>query len=182
MCSNHSFRPFAIETASRSDLARILQLQKTAYLSEAEIYGDFNIPPLLQTLEDLEAEFDTMLFLKIESDGSLVGSVRACEKDGVCHIGKLIVSPEHQNNGLGTSLLLEMERRFPHVSAYALFTGGKSSKNLGLYDKLGYVRTECTRVSDALTIVHLRKPNRPRRPEEHDEETPGTRSGRRRNR
>ena len=162
----HLRQPFAIEIASRSDLARILQLQKTAYLSEAEIYGDCNIPPLLQTLEDLEAEFETMLFLKIEIDGALVGSVRACEKDGVCHIGKLIVSPERQNNGLGSALLLEMERHFPHVSAYALFTGGKSSKNLGLYDKHGYVRTERTRVSDALTVVHLRKPNRHCRPQE----------------
>ncbi|HEX5185321.1 MAG TPA: hypothetical protein VFV86_00395 [Nitrososphaeraceae archaeon] len=36
------------------DLKTILVLQKQAFLSEADIYNDFDIsPPLLQTLEEL---------------------------------------------------------------------------------------------------------------------------------
>jgi len=52
-----------IERANLEDAAEILALQKLAYLSEARIYDDFTIPPLLQTLEETVAEFDTQVFL-----------------------------------------------------------------------------------------------------------------------
>jgi len=93
-----------IETATRADLDRILRLQKTAYLSEAEIYGDDAVPPLRQTMEELEGEFGTMLFLKAETEGKLIGSVRADERGGICRIGKLMVSPEFRKRGLGAAL------------------------------------------------------------------------------
>ena len=37
-----------IEQASLEDVEMILQLQMRAYLSEAEIYNDYSIPPLTQ--------------------------------------------------------------------------------------------------------------------------------------
>lgn len=42
-----------ITAASPADAAAILALQKLAYQSEARLYNDFSIPPLLQTLEEL---------------------------------------------------------------------------------------------------------------------------------
>ena len=42
-----------IERVSVSDAEEILALQKLAYQSEAEIYS---IPPLVQTLEEMEAD------------------------------------------------------------------------------------------------------------------------------
>jgi len=45
--------------ASIEDAAPILELQKRSFHSEAEIYDDFAIPPLLQTLDDLKREFTT---------------------------------------------------------------------------------------------------------------------------
>lgn len=45
-----------VTAADRSDLAQILSLQKEAYVSEAEIYDDYSIPPLQQSLEDIEGE------------------------------------------------------------------------------------------------------------------------------
>ena len=40
----------AIEKADSADAEAILALQKLAYKDEAKIYGDFQIPPLLETL------------------------------------------------------------------------------------------------------------------------------------
>lgn len=45
-----------VTAADRSDLAQILSLQKEAYVSEAEIYDDYSIPPLHQSQEDIEGE------------------------------------------------------------------------------------------------------------------------------
>ena len=38
-----------VKRASFEDAKEILDLQKLAYVSEAEIYNDYSIPPLTQT-------------------------------------------------------------------------------------------------------------------------------------
>jgi hypothetical protein len=46
-----------IEQASLEDAEMILQLQMRAYLSEAEIYNDYSIPPLTQSFNEIKQEF-----------------------------------------------------------------------------------------------------------------------------
>ncbi len=43
-----------IERATIIHVQEILTLQKLAYESEAEIYNDYNISPLIQTLEEMK--------------------------------------------------------------------------------------------------------------------------------
>ena len=65
-----------IEQATVGDAAEILALQKLANVSEAEIYGDFRIQPLTQTLEELLREFETHTAFKAVQEGRIIGSVR----------------------------------------------------------------------------------------------------------
>ena len=76
--------------AEAEDLPAILELQYLAYRSEAELLGNWDIPPLKQKLSEVEEEFRKGVFLKLifEND-AIVGSVRAVEKDGAVQIGKL---------------------------------------------------------------------------------------------
>lgn len=53
-----------IGKAEQHDLARILAIQKQAYLPEVAIYEDWSRPPLRQTQEEIEAEFESKVFLK----------------------------------------------------------------------------------------------------------------------
>ena len=46
-----------IKHAGVEDAAEILELQHLAYSSEARIYNDFTIAPLVQTAEEIEADF-----------------------------------------------------------------------------------------------------------------------------
>ena len=147
----------SIEQATIDDAQEILALQKLAYASEAEIYNDFTIPPLHQTIDEINAEFECQYFLKFCANGRIVGSVRAYVKDGTCFIGKLIVHPECQNQGIGTKLLEEIENTFDNVTRYELFTGHKSRKNLHLYEKNGYKIFRRQNVADDLTIVFMEK-------------------------
>ncbi|KAF0820667.1 Acetyltransferase, GNAT family [Bacillus sp. ZZV12-4809] len=123
--------------AKIGDAEKILSIQKLAYRSEAELYGDFNIEPLKQTVSDVEKAFGDYLILKYIEDGELAGSVRAFQKDGTCHIGKLMVHPDFQNKGIAKALMKEIERRF-NAERFELFTGSKSEKNIRFYEKLGY--------------------------------------------
>ena len=149
-----------IDIASKSDLKEILDLQKEVYVSEAQIYNDFNIPPLTETIDEIEESYKNHVFLKASRDGKVLGSVRAIEIDGVCQIGRLIVKQKHQNQGLGAMLLNEIESRFPNSEIYELFTGDKSEKNLYLYQKCGYQVVRQQKVSPSLNLVFLNKINK----------------------
>jgi len=146
-----------ITKATESDLKEILDMQKLAYISEAEIYDDFTIQPLHQTLEEIQGEFASHVFLKASVDTSIVGSVRAKSINETCFIGKLIVSPPFQNNGIGIRLMHEIEKCFSDVKRYELFTGIKSIKNIHLYEKLGYEIFKEEKINNNLTLIFMRK-------------------------
>lgn len=146
-----------IERATVSDAEEILSLQKLAYRSEAEIYNDFNIPPLLQTLEEITRDFGKENFLKATVDGKIRGSVRAFVKEETCYIGRLIVHPEFHDRGIGTKLMNRIEEAFKDAKRFELFTGHKSKKNLYLYQKLGYKIFKTVKANDKLKIVFLEK-------------------------
>jgi ribosomal protein S18 acetylase RimI-like enzyme len=146
-----------IERASEQDAAEILALQKLAYQSEAAIYDDYGIPPLRQTVEEMRADLKTQVVLKAVNDGRIVGSVRAYEKDGTCYVGRLIVHPDVQNQGIGTRLMGEIEAAFSDAARFELFTGCKSERNLYLYHKLGYVKYREQKLTNLVSLVYLEK-------------------------
>ena len=82
--------------ADLADMEAILQLQYTAYQSEAEINNNYEIQPLKQTLDELYDEFNKGIILKAVLDGKIIGSVRAYADGDTVYIGKLIVHPDHQ--------------------------------------------------------------------------------------
>jgi ribosomal protein S18 acetylase RimI-like enzyme len=146
-----------IERANVEDAREILDLQKLAYQSEAAIYNDYTIPPLTQTLVEIEADFEKQLFLKVIIDERIVGSVRGYMRDETCFIGRLIVHPDFQNRGIGTGLLDEIEQTFSQAKRFELFTGNKSERNLYLYQKQGYKRFKTGMVGEEAGLVFLEK-------------------------
>ena len=128
-----------ITKAKPEDLGAILQLQYIAYQSEAQIYNDFNIQPLTQTLDEVVAEYHKGIVLKAVSNKEIIGSVRAYADSDTVFIGKLMVHPDYQGRGLGKRLLSSIENSL-HRKRYELFTGSKSERNLRLYEAAGYTR------------------------------------------
>ena len=147
----------SIEQASKDDAADILALQKLAYQSEAAIWNDYTIPPLTQTLENLQAQFADHIILKAVDDDAIVGSVRAIQQNDTCYIGRIIVHPDRQNRGIGTQLMAAIEATFPAASRFELFTGQKSERNLYLYQKLGYQIFKEEPLNERVIIVYLEK-------------------------
>jgi hypothetical protein len=143
--------------AGREDLETILKLQKECYITEAEIYNDFSIPPLRQDIESIGNEFTDSVILKCVGNGEIIGSVRGYSKDSTLYIGKLIVGQKFRNRGLGLKLMEAMENEFPDCNRFELFTGQKSEKNLYLYNKLGYKEFRREQVNDNLTMIFLAK-------------------------
>jgi len=127
-----------IEQAELHDLEEILRLQKQAFITEAELHGNYHIEPLNQTYESILGDFNTYTFLKAVNENNIIGSVKYKAVDNTVWIGKLIVSPLLRKQGLGRKLLLEVEIRNPEATKYQLFTAASSIQNIRLYESVGY--------------------------------------------
>ena len=146
-----------ISRAEQGDLSRILAIQKEAYLSEAAIYDDNSLPPLTQSIEEIESEFESKVFLKVEIRDVIVGSVRAHLSGNTCLIGRLIVDTGYQRQGIGSALLIRCESIFEAANRFELFTGTKSAGNIRLYERHGYVAFKEDRISPRLTLLYMEK-------------------------
>ena len=150
-----------ITRATLADASEILALQKLAYQSEAERYNDYAIPPLVQTLAEMEDDLRGQVVIKATLDGDLVGSARAWEKDGTAFIGRVIVHPRWQGKGLGKQLMADLEARFPAARRFELFTGHLSHRNLGFYRGLGYRDFKTVALTPTIQFVYLEKTQAP---------------------
>lgn len=146
-----------IETASVNDAKEILDVQKAAFLGQAKIYDNYQLPPLTQTLESVENEFTQKTFLKVTINDQIVASLRFETKDNYVTIDRVVVSPEYQNQSIGTRLLEEVESRVPNAIAFQLFTGNKSVRNIHLYEKVGYKEISRETTGQGIELLHMEK-------------------------
>ena len=147
----------SVVQASLEDAAEILELQKVAYQSEAMLNDDRTIPPLTQTLLEIESEFVAKFFLKAVYADRIIGSVRASLDCGTCLVGRLIVHPDYQGKGIGTSLMRRIEAVFSHAERFELFTGTKSIHNIRFYQRLGYRGYRVEDLSPKVRLVFMDK-------------------------
>jgi ech hydrogenase subunit C len=171
--------------AEKADAPEILALQKIAYQSEAELYGDDSLPALQQSLEDLENDFermpqrevtvlgargaqdssapnsDSIIFLKAVVNGKIIGSVRGYARDGTAYLSRLNVHPYFRRRGIGRRLLAEIEKLFPQVNRFETKTGHRSKRNLFQLAKGGYQTFKTEPFTPTITWVYLQKDQRP---------------------
>ena len=150
----------SIVKATLSDVPEIWRIQKSAFEGQAKIYNNYKLPPLVQTLESLKDEFESKVFLKAEIDGKIVGSVRFTVDGNEIEIERLIVDPNFQNQSVGTVLMKRVEQIVDKKITFKLFTGIKSSRNIHLYEKLGYKIYTQSETPQGVGLLHMKKSQR----------------------
>jgi ribosomal protein S18 acetylase RimI-like enzyme len=177
----HSIDQTLYLRADKSDAPEILALQKVAYQSDIEIYGDDSLPALQQSLEDLENDFDRkpnrevgllgargatdskeaeqdrIVFLKAVVNGKIIGSVRGYQIDDTAHLTRMIVHPYFRGRGIGRRLLTEIEQVFPHAREFEAVVGHKSKRSLFQLEKRGYKVFNTEPFNPTISLVYLRK-------------------------
>ena len=148
-----------ITPARPADAGELLTLQRAAFLPEGRLNGSFEIPPLTESLADVEASLDTGVVLLARSRGRLVGSVRGESRPGGrWFVGRLMVAPDQQRQGIGSVLMDTIEAAAPSgTEVYALFTGAASAATLGYYRRRGYVEVERRVTDDGVPVVVLER-------------------------
>ncbi|QIG41161.1 GNAT family N-acetyltransferase [Microbacterium sp. 4R-513] len=141
------------------DAGEVLTLQRAAFVQEALIYGSPEMPPLTQTLEELEHELHDNLGCVALEGSRMIGAVRARVVGELLLVGRISIAPDAQGKGVGTLLLAEVERRGREAGATEseLFTGSLSEANLRLYEREGYAESQRVPGDDGTEQVFLRK-------------------------
>lgn len=141
------------------DAGEVMTLQRAAFVSEAQIYGTADMPPLTQTLDEVRWELRDNLGC-VALDGSrMVGALRARLDGELLLVGRIAIAPDAQGGGIGSQLLDAVERRGAAAGAREaeLFTGSLSEANIRLYERQGYHETERIDEGDGTAQVFLRK-------------------------
>ncbi len=133
-----------VTPAQPDDAGELLVLQRAAYLSEARAHGTFDIPPLTESVAELSQSLTTGTVLLARRAGRLIGSVRGEPRtDGEWYVGRLMVAPDLQNQGVGRLLMDRIESLAPAGTRFfGLFTGALSGKSLSFYRKRGYLEVK----------------------------------------
>ncbi|WP_156213713.1 GNAT family N-acetyltransferase [Lentzea aerocolonigenes] len=122
---------------------QVLTVQRAAYLEEARRYGAWDLPPLVETLDEITRHLKDGTPALGAFDGQrLIGSVRSRIEQDRMEIARLSVAPDIQGAGVGRRLLEGISTLAPaEVRVVWLFTGAESDGNLKFYESAGFVRT-----------------------------------------
>jgi ribosomal protein S18 acetylase RimI-like enzyme len=150
-----------ISVAGEQDTEQIFRLQYLCFQSEAALYGNYRIAPLVQTLASVREELATDCVFVARLGDEVVGSVRgSLTEDGAAAIGKLCVHPRLQGHGIGARLLRAAESALAEergAKKFRLFTGHRSEGNLRLYRRVGYETVGTSEGTDGVPMIVLEK-------------------------
>ncbi|MGW0845141.1 GNAT family N-acetyltransferase [Streptomyces sp. NPDC002787] len=151
-----------ISVATEQDAEQIFRLQYLCFQSEAALYGNYRIDPLVQSLDSVREEVASDCVFVARLGDEVVGSVRgALDDDGTASIGKLCVHPRLQGHGIGARLLRAAESALAEergATKFRLSAGHRSEGNLRLYRRVGYETVGTSQGQDGVPMVVLEKP------------------------
>src|SRR5580704_6260855 len=111
-----------------------LTVQRAAFVAEARLYGTTEIPPLVETLDEVRRELATTVTIGAWRGSRLVGAARLTLDGPIGWISRVAVAPDQQGQGIGSGLLATLEAAAPpQVRRFQLAAGHGSSDNLAMY-------------------------------------------------
>lgn len=132
----------------------ILAIQQAAYLQESLLIDYPDLPPLKETLQDIQGSSET--FLAFYTEDKITG-VLSYEVEGkTLTIARLVVHPDFSRRGIGQALLDEVLQH-PNINHFVVGTAAKNTPAIKLYEKYGFVVTEKRVLADGLELVRLEK-------------------------
>ncbi len=162
--------PHRIRPARANDAGELLTLQRAAFVSEAQRYNDALLPPLRDTVHDVQAVIDqpnrlVLVAATTENGewghrGRLVGAVRLTFDGVVTRLGRVVVAPDLQGRGIGSDLLeaVHEEAVAREMERIELIAGAASSDSLALYRRFGYRESGTDRDDRGVRLAVLSRP------------------------
>lgn len=144
----------SVNPKNESVAKQILAVQQAAYLQESILIDYPNLPPLLDTLTDIQGSSETFIFYQVNE--KVVAVLSYSVEDKTLTIARLVVHPEFSRRGIGQALLEEVLKH-PIVKHFVVGTAQKNIPAIKLYEKHGFTITQQQTLPDGLVLVRLEK-------------------------
>jgi GNAT superfamily N-acetyltransferase len=140
------------------DAGEVLTVQRAAFVAEARVYGTAEIPPLVETLDEVRGELETTVSVGAFRNGRLVGAARLTLEGPVGWISRVAVAPDQQGQGIGSLILDAVEDAAPDwVVRLQLAAGAKSAGNVAMYERRGYREFERRKDAAGIELICMGK-------------------------
>lgn len=143
--------------ATLDDMHELLELQRRAY---APAFGSLDWTdesPLDETLEHLCQEFRRCTIYKVQNaEGQIIGSIRGNVADGSLWMGRMMVHPDYQGQGIGRFMFYEIQRLMPHRQAW-FWACLQMSATYNFYLRQGFKPTGILNENPKLTWIYMEK-------------------------
>ena len=149
---------FKILPSKNTEAYELLKIQREAFYSDLMKYKDYDTNPATESLEYFLFRMQNSLHYSIFVEDKLAG--------GICiviqtythyYLSSIFLSSRFQNKGLGSKIVQELERRFPHVRKWSLHTPKDDHRNRHFYEKLGFKKTGKEPINQYLTLINYEK-------------------------
>jgi ribosomal protein S18 acetylase RimI-like enzyme len=144
-----------LDLADASVAARVLELQRRSYEVEARLIGSDRIPPLHESLEELQACGETFLGAYLE--GRLAAVVSWRFDGATIDIHRLAVLPDFFRRGIGVALLRAALRSEPKALRAIAQTGAANEPAKQLYRGEGFAELGDREVLPGLWISQFER-------------------------
>jgi ribosomal protein S18 acetylase RimI-like enzyme len=131
----------------------VIELQRRSYGIEAELIGSDEIPPLRETLEELQASGETFLGAYLES--TLVGAISWRRQAGVLDLHRLVVDPSRFRGGIGSALIRGALAAEPTAERAIVQTGASNEPAKQLYRREGFEELDEVEVIPGLWVTRF---------------------------
>jgi GNAT superfamily N-acetyltransferase len=132
----------------------LLALQKSAYAIEAKLIGFPNLPPLHETVEELQTSGE--IFYGYFVDGELAGAISYKIEDKTLDIHRMMVHPNFFRQGIARQLLA-LVLALPEIERAIVMTGAANQPAKKLYETFGFVEITQEMVVEGLMIARFEK-------------------------
>ncbi|MCM3567990.1 GNAT family N-acetyltransferase [Neobacillus mesonae] len=148
-----------LELQNNSLVRELFELQKASYLVEANLIHFFEIPPLVETIDDLRNCEET--FFGYFEDDILAGAISFTIEGEEMKICRLVVHPKHFKKGIAQKLLAIIEENDPKITVYKVSTGKDNLPAKNLYLKNGYRLINEVEAAPGLFLSNFKKSRSP---------------------
>jgi len=134
---------------------RILELQIASYTIEAKIIGFYDIPPLKDTIDSLQACDE--IFYGYSTNGSLAGVISYKIIENVLDIHRVAIHPSFFRMGIAGKLINFIQELEYNVNRVVVCTGKENLPAVNLYLKNGYKKKKDIEISKGIYISEFEK-------------------------
>jgi ribosomal protein S18 acetylase RimI-like enzyme len=144
-----------IDMALQPEALRVLELQRVSYQIEADLIGSIMIPPLRETLEELQSCAE--VFHGWFEDDRLLGFISHKLEENVLDIHRVAVHPDGFRRGIARQLLEFVLKLEPSAKRAIVQTGSLNVPACKLYLSFGFEILERKEVAPGLELTLFSK-------------------------